>query len=625
MFCFGTACAQTPKLALQLKPMFDDNGKMLETVTASASHAEGLRMPRTRSGETTLRLDSVVGFDTDGQKQTLQYFTYNEGGALLHRTNSYYNSLSDGWDAAEEYDYKYSTEGYLLEETMTASGWGTRSEYGYDDQGQRIMQAAYSLDADGMTWVPQQKIESEYDGQGNIVAETLSFWNGDTWQRDSRNAATWDEKGRQTGYESYIWNGTDWTGSGKQETVYYDGPAPEVSGDFGTNRVSYLSRSEWQDGAWRMTWFFTNTYDDEGYVIGQSQNHWNGSNFGGDNGNLMTFRNEITYDEHHSEVSATTYRCVNDSTLWIQLGVVETEWEYDEEGNREGLAVNYVYSYSEDFATRTDTVIGEQKYYGYNADGQQTWLLEQTPDAEGRMKSDYEEKYRFDSNGAQTYTASWYFDGDGQRLPNLEQTRTYDEQGNQISMLSRSGSGEAVTPPAAPGAAYDPADDEGWTNLTRFDYAYEGSTRIENLGYRWEGGAWLPNMGESVEYDFAYPLETLVVPSAYADPYKIEVIYTLNGDGGDGWLTTEQRYYWAEHSATGIAEASRAAFAVTFEDNKLLVEGCADVANYVYSASGMLVYTGHSSSEDLSHLAPGLYVAVSVSGQERIVTKLTID
>ena len=192
-------------------------------------------------------------------------------------------------------------------------------------------------------------------------------------------------------------------------------------------------------------------------------------------------------------------------------------------------------------------------------------------------------------------------------------------------MLSRSGSGEAVTPPAAPGAAYDPADDEGWTNLTRFDYAYEGGTRVENLGYRWEGGAWLPNMGESVEYDFACPLEELVVPSAYADPYKIEVIYTLNGDGGDGWLTAEQRYYWAEHSATGIAEASRAAFAVTFEDNKLLVEGCADVANYVYSASGMLVYTGHSSSEDLSHLAPGLYVAVSVSGQERIVTKLTID
>ena len=605
--------------------MFDDNGKTLKPFAASTLCVEGAHTPRTRNGETVLRLDSTVFFNQFGQKSTLQYFTYNEDGALLHRTDYDYNFQSGGWYAGEEYSYEYSDEGYLIKETVMTYYKSTCIEYAYDEQGRCIMQASYLLADDGSTWNPQEKMEIEYGAQGNALSKIWSVWNGDSWQYYSRKNGQWDEKGRLVIFELYFWNGTGWVGEQRTESVYYDGPSPDLGEGTTANRTNYVGYSQWQDDAWKMTRFYTTTYDDEGYVIERAENHWNGHNFGGNGGDSLTCREVVTYDEHHVQVGATMYHCVNDSALWIVRYVLEAEWKYDEEGNREGLARNYTLAYSDDYATCTDTVLSQQAYYGYNANGQQTWLLIQTPDEEGRMKSNYESKGRYDSNGAQTYNASWFVYSDGSRLANSEHTFVYDEQGNMVQVLYRGSNGDRCAPPAVLGAAYDPADDEGWVNLERFDFTYEGGMRIEELRYRWADEEWLPSMGQSVEYDFACPLEGLVVPADYTDPYKVNEKCTHGHDGSGGWWTAEQRYYWAEHSATGIAEASRAAFAVTFEDNKLLVAGCADVANYVYSASGMLVYTGHSSSEDLSHLAPGLYVAVSVSGQERIVTKLTID
>lgn len=102
----------------------DDGVMRAATVQQRAASPWKARAVRTRAeAETTMRLDSLVGYNADGSKGTLQRFAYDEAGRTLSRVNSYYNPSMDSWDDVEWYDYAYTEEGLILDQSVKGYGW----------------------------------------------------------------------------------------------------------------------------------------------------------------------------------------------------------------------------------------------------------------------------------------------------------------------------------------------------------------------------------------------------------------------------------------------------------------------------------------------------------------------
>lgn len=152
--------------------------------------------------EATMRLDSLIGYNADGSKGTLQRFTYDEAGRTLSRVNSYYNPSMDSWDDVEWYDYAYTEEGLILDQSVKGYGVGTRYTFKYNDRGWGTEQVIYSLDEEG-NWVESSRGEYEYDDRGNIVNERTYSWDGSQWQPATKATAQWDDKNRQLHLEGY--------------------------------------------------------------------------------------------------------------------------------------------------------------------------------------------------------------------------------------------------------------------------------------------------------------------------------------------------------------------------------------------------------------------------------------
>ena len=572
-------------------------------------------------GENTLRLDSVVGYNTDGSKATLQAFTYNSDGLMTYRANSYYNAETGDWDLAEEYGYEWTDDGLVLDEWGKAYGWGTRHTYVYNDRGWGTEMTIYELGVDG-EWVQSSKGEYEYDDNANIIAERTYVWDGAQWQPSTKAVSNYDSKNRQTYIEGYTWDGTQWIGAIKKIYEWCDKPDPKPVDPENTDRNTVDMSFEWKNGQWEPSLAYIQEFDTpDGYITMQKTAWWNGHNWGGDGRVTDTNVTFWTYDENNVEIDQVGYRCIKDSTEWIKTFDVNYDWTYDEEGNRDGTYDIIFYTYDDDYNLIKQ--YNEERFEeAYNADNQILWKKYWDCNLETYELEESEEmKCRYDENGNMTYKIKWIW-RNGERQPSIEQTYTYDEDGNVIDQLSRNGgnSGIIIGAPMKRSKEIEPDDLEGWVNSTHFTYSYENGIRYEKLGYRWKNENWMTNSGQTVEYDFDHPMESVITPVGWTDPYKIDALYDHYGDGNNGWLDSKKLYYWTEHVATGVSDVNATDVRVSYANDMITVEATGDVDVKVYNAGGACVKTTSEKTVDMGGQPSGVYI-VKVNGHTTKIVK----
>lgn len=579
------------------------------------------------------KLDSIVTKESDGKNVALQSFIYGSNGKETGRRYYYWDFSSKSWgEPVEKYDYVWNEDELVVSEQAVGYGSGQRIEYKYNGRGLGIEQITYRLDTDGK-WVEVSKGVYDYDDNGNIIEESLSEWNGSQWVETVRNFASWDAKKRQTGFTGYAWDGRQWTGTGKGVYVWFDGPYdPEYVEGTNKERMTLKVDYLWIDGEYKPFYLFTNDFNSEGRLAGQSEKYYNrqskkwcgGDSWDGMIGNPMTWKGVKTYDEHGAVILDETWKCLPDSTGWLKLASNPTEWVYDEAGNREGLYKLITYAYDEN-----NNKIGEnftqQTHYGYNADNKRIWLKEELVDEEGKAQTLFEEKYGYDEHGRHIYSMIWDW-VDGKRRPSSRTVLTYNENGEMIESLSYSGDNGMIPmgAPAMRGAEVTADDEEGWVKTARWTYAYENGIVIDKRGYMWRDGEWKTNTGQSVSYDFSTPSADVFFPEGWKDPYKINTIDDLSGDGSTGWVSATRYYYYSDINSTGISglPADNADnVSIKCDGGMLYVTSPGNVTIDIFDVSGTHVRKVSGSAAYIGDLPSGVYVVAAGGGKMKILKK----
>ena len=171
--------------------------------------------------------------------------------------------------------------------------------------------------------------------------------------------------------------------------------------------------------------------------------------------------------------------------------------------------------------------------------------------------------------------------------------------------------------------AIEPEDEEGWVNSTRVVYAYENGTFVQSHSYRWSNGEWMTNKGQEVVYDFNVTSQDAYFPEGWADPYKINTIDDLYGDGNNGWLKQRRTYYYSEHIPSGLSTVTTVAggdVAVVYVDDKIEVSAEGNVKINIYSVGGTCVKSSSEKSVYIGDLPSGVYI-VTVNGYKTKLAK----
>ena len=602
--------------------------------TATIVPAEGPCEPRRLPAETAgkLKLDSIVVTNVDGSNSTKMVFEYNEEGKETSRHNYTWDASTGTWgDPTEEYSWTWSEGGLILSEWVKGYGQGTRYDYEYNDQNLGVKKTTFTLDKDG-NWVNSNMGVYDYDDAGNIIEEYVYLWDGQDWANSVHNLASWDGKKRQTSYEGYNWDGSRWVGSDKAEYVWFDGPIdPDWQEGTEKERMTYKYNYFWMGDSFEPYYIFINKIGDDGRLRGQSERYYNRSNgkwSGGDDwdgrlGYYRTWEGFFTLDEHGNQTYVETKACLPDSSQWITLGISTFDWTYAEDGSREGLNKVIQYEY-DDNNNKTGELLNQQVYYAYNARNKKTWVLQQVANGES-MDDLFEEKYIYDNNGNLTSSMVWDW-VDGKRTPTSWSKTTYNENNELVETVSLNG-GSGMTPLGAPmfrGKDVTDEDEQGWTNSSRWTYAYNNGVLVDKKGYMWRNDAWTTNSGQEVEYDWDYPSADAIFPNGWTDPYKINVLRDIYGDGNNGWLAMTRNYYYSELNTSAIKTAPSVGnnvkvYPSCVTDN-LYVEADGDVDVNIYGVGGMKVASTSEKVIPMTGMAAGLYI-VDVNGYKVKILK----
>ena len=179
--------------------------------------------------ETTMLLDSIVDFSSDGQPSKKEAFLYDASG---HTTMWYQYSMSgDQWSTLYTYQLanQYDAQGRVSrrnESLNTGSGWVlmNRTDYTYDEQGRLQMESRWSLSAVGNTWTEISRHVYQY-GADDAVEQI------------------WYQLGGGEAYLSYILVPEESTPSMRVMDIYWTGY--EEDGAEG-QRIYYFSEHEIQ-------------------------------------------------------------------------------------------------------------------------------------------------------------------------------------------------------------------------------------------------------------------------------------------------------------------------------------------------------------------------------------------
>lgn len=564
------------------------------------------------------KLDSIIQTDVYGTGYaTRQLFEYNDAGKENKRRIYYWDSVSNSWgEPTEAYDYVWSEDGLILSQQGLSGGQGIRYEYKYNEQGLGIEQLTQQLDASGQ-WVNVSKGVYDYDDRGNIIEEMVYAWSGGQWVQSVHNIASYDGKNRQASYEGYQWDGTKWQGTAKADYVWFDGPNPDYEEGTNPDRMTFKEDFNWNGTGWEPYYIFVNEFYEEGYLKGQSEKYWDATCqkwCGQISDYKYTWKSHKTYDEHWAVTLDEMWKCLPDSTGWLYISASPTTWTYDDEGNREGLYELVSFQFDGE-GNKIGELRNQRTYYGYNAANKKTWLLEQVDNGNG-WESLFEYKYAYNEQGLQTLSAGWDW-VDGKRTPNIMSKTEYNADGQQVLSISYSG-GSGLSPLGAPAArrsaAMEPEDEEGWTESSKREYFYDNGTLVQSYNYRWSNGDWMTNQGQEVDFDFDVSAEDAYFPEGWTDPYKINTIDDLYGDGNNGWLKQRRTYFYSKLVPTGIGAAVTAEdVAVKYAGGNIEVTANGDVNVAVYSVDGTCIRRSSEKTVYIGDAPAGIYI-VNVNG-----------
>lgn len=618
---------------VKLKPVETTNATVNPSVSMPEHHIMALQTPsdatiqnkrpirKAGAEKPGLKLDSIIFVNADGTNATIIRSQYNEQGKEIKRENCYWNTRTKSWDKpAETYEYTWSGDGLILSEQAIGYGTGKRIDYEYDDRGRGIVKTYYQYD-DKNQWQPTSRGEYTYDDNDNVIEEYISTYTNNAWVYTNHNYATWDAGKRQTSVTLYVWDGSSWQGTRKETYVWFDGPRdPDYVDGTNADRMTYKGSYLWVNGEWKQYYIFTNSFNSDGRLTGQSEQYYNrtfGKWSGGDTwdgllGQNFTWKGVHTLDDEGNTVSVETFRCLPDSSSWISLGIATYDWIYEEDGSRSGEMKSINYTYNENWE-KTGEVLNQTAMYGYNAANRKTWVLQRVPGDDGQMKDLFEEKYTYNENNQITSSYVWDWK-DGERKNTLNNNYTYDTEGNLTEVTSRTSESGGIQPIGAPafrGPAIDENDEKGWVNSSKWTYSYENNTLTEKYGYRWKNNQWATSSGQTVDYDWNYPADEVALPNGWTDPYKINSLSILTGDGNGGWLSAVRTYYYSVSAPAGISTTDNGISDIpyTLSGDELSIQAPGEVNVNIYSINGTKVASTTQKVISVKSMTPGLYIA----------------
>lgn len=630
--------AQVTEITPMLSAVRENKGEAVEKPSVKRV-APAIR--ELENAATLQRLDSVVGFNSDGSKGTMMRFVYNDKGWWTETHNYYYDAVTESWgEPVQSILVERKENGYVLSESNLYSGYGVRSEYTYDDRDRGIIKTNYSLNPDNGVWIPTTKGEYTYDANDNIIEEYVYSYdaNSEEWIYVNHNYATWDAKGRQTSIDGNFWNGKEWERTMKLEYRWFDGPRdPEYIPGSDPERMTWRLEYMNIDGEWLPVFITENFFDENGRISGQSHKYYNRENdnyYGGDDyeGRLMlcnSWISEIGHDELGVQNLSKTFSYIpGKEERLVILGQCEYEREDMENGDFIMLVSNRVNEFDEEWNIIGDKIV-DKCWYAYNKSGQKLWCYEEMPDYTGTMIPMLEDKWAYDEYGRHTERVAYNFN-DGKRVPDSWQSFSYDEDGNQTEILGRCNASGGMTPLGAPVRKdsevltrdYRVGEDderENWTYTNHWINTWENGWITQKLCYKWDGDTWLNNQGQVNTFDFSVAVEDMMVPPAYTDIYKVDSIERLYGFGND-WKGTREVYYYTEVVNTAV-EGVEAEYGVSYRDNTVYGNGGETISVNVYNLAGQKVMTAEGVEISIRPLADGVYIikAETPSGLTRVL------
>ncbi len=622
----STFSVSAEEIAPMLSAVKVKDGVAQESVT-------GKKMTRSpRHVETSVilqRLDSVVGFNSDGSKGSLQRFEYDANGWWSETHNYYWDSETESWGIPVQSIFiDRMDNGYVLSERNIYGGYGVRTDYEYDDKNRGISKINYSIAPEDAEWTPTDKGEYVYDDADNIIEETVSTYdvlNGE-WIGINHNFATWDSKGRQTSIDSFYWNGEAWQRSMKVDYRWFDGPYdPDYIEGTQKERLEYRCEYMEVDGEWLPVFVDKNEFNAEGRVCSQSWNYYNrefDNYFGGDDYDgrvplCKSWKSKIGYDELGIETENRTFQYVpGPEEEMFELGYCDFQRQDLENGDFLMLVTNQNNIYDEN-GNVVGTQVIDMTWYAYNEGGKKLWCYEEMPSYDGTFIPMVEDKWAYDDMGRQIATVSYDFEN-GERIPNTWVEVSYDADGNQIEIIGRGNAFGGMRPFGLKSRSAESITDrdyligeddenENWDFTNHWTFEWENGVQTQRLGYRWDGDAWLNNQGQNNYFDFTVPAEELMVPEAYTDPYKLDYIEQLYGYMED-WVATRMEYYYSEVINTSGISVSEDNVRVCFHDNTVFVSGVEMAKINVYDVSGQYIYSRVASELSLDGIAKGIYI-----------------
>ena len=80
------------------------------------------------------RLDSIIMYNNANQKESRQYFLFNDQQWVVGRINSLWDSSTSSWAEVEVYSFVRDDDGYVLSQQLVYPEWneGTKEEFVYE-------------------------------------------------------------------------------------------------------------------------------------------------------------------------------------------------------------------------------------------------------------------------------------------------------------------------------------------------------------------------------------------------------------------------------------------------------------------------------------------------------------
>ncbi len=551
-----------------------------------------------------MQLDSIIGAAENGTMlQTRQYFMYDANKYPVKRINSYWNTATEKWDAAETYEYVWDEDGYCLEQSVYSETTGQKYQFQYNDRHLGIVQVL-SVYENG-AWTPQQRGDYTYDDAGNITEEVISQWNPATseWKKLVKNVAVWDALNRQTDYARYDWNGTTWVGSGDRKIFAYLGDEPKVY----TLNGWYMWDTAASDWVYYMKREFN--WNELGQLTSQVEsyfnkdtNKWDGCYdwYGKTKYNKKTI---INYDSKH-RITSEPYYEAHEIGNYTLLADILHEWSDLANGGTQEIITSTAVMGNGDAA---ETVLQDSTIKQYNAAGNvildEEWHIR---GVSGPLYRYQKKEMTYDANGflATEYSYGQNRQNDEEWLPVSGSNYTNDADGNVTEHI----------------ALRWQAADNSWGNNNRFTSKYDHGLQIENLAYRWRNGEWTPNWGTGIFYDFDMNINQLVLWPGADFYYKLDETRSYSADGED-WMYSSNVYHYSKvndsNGIEGIAADSN--IRISYAHETVTVESEGEVMTNIYDTAGRCVLATSEKNIDLSAYPAGLYIVKAGDASKKIV------